>query len=160
MIVTSQERNSRVIRLSPGITEQISFKLEAMSEDSDSPTLTLTTIHYERISPGSGLSGSYNNPVPWHLPAIYHRAILPGSDPSIEQLENLSRAGIGKVHDPFLSHDLHDKIDYVLLSYSKTRSPHQPLLIVRWLPFPQKTPFYLVFPNPCCLLSMTSSPLP
>jgi hypothetical protein len=147
MIVKSQERNTAAIRFSSGITEQVSFRLEAMI--GDSPTLALTVTGYERIYPGSGLSGSYTKPVSWHPSPSDCRAMLPGSVPSIEQLENMSRPGICKVHDPFLSHDLHDKIDRVLLLYSE-RSPHQQL--VRTLP--QKTPFTNSFP------SMNSLPLP
>jgi hypothetical protein len=125
MIVESQERNHGKIRFVSDITEQISFKLEAMSDDS--PTLALTVTNYKRISPGSGFSGSYTAPVSWHPPATDCRAILPGSAPSIEQLENISWPGICKLHDPFLSHELHDKIDRVLLLCSE-RSPPQPLV--------------------------------
>jgi hypothetical protein len=117
MIIKSQERSTTLVRYSSGITEKVSFRLEAMINDS--PALTLTVTGYERIYPGTGLSGSYTTPIPWYPPATECRAILPGSVLSIEQLENMSRPGICKVHDPFLSHDLHDKIDRVLLLYSE-----------------------------------------
>lgn len=117
MIIKAQERSTTSVRFSSGITEQVSFRLEAMINDS--PTLTLTVTGYERTYPGTGLSGSYTAPIAWHPPATECRAILPDSVPSIEQLENLSRPGICKLHDPFLSHDLHDKIDRVLLLYSE-----------------------------------------
>ncbi|CZR59941.1 uncharacterized protein PAC_09836 [Phialocephala subalpina] len=124
MIIKSQEHNNGAIRFLSDIMEQVSFRLEAMIDDY--PTLTLTVTPYERIYPGLGLSGSYSTPVSWHPPARECRAILPDSVPNVEQLENMSRPGTCKVHDPFLNHDLHDKIDYMLLLCSKRRL-HQPL---------------------------------
>ncbi|KAH6721071.1 hypothetical protein BKA61DRAFT_728700 [Leptodontidium sp. MPI-SDFR-AT-0119] len=113
MIVKSQERNRGAIRFIPQTTEQISFKMDDMIESS--PPLTLAVTKYERIYPGSRLSGSYTKPVPWTPPAKDQRALLPNSVIGIEQLENMSRAGTCKLHDPFLNHELHDKIDHVLL---------------------------------------------
>lgn len=161
MIIQSQERNIVSIRFRPRITEQVSLRSEAMAEDC--PTLTLSVITYERISPdpglsgsysrpflpdefpthaptgtpykhiypNSGLSGSYTRPVSWHSlsadsQAMIRRAMLPDSVPSVEQLENMSKPGTCKVHDPFLNHDLHDRIDDILLLFSN-QGRHQPL---------------------------------
>ena len=166
MIIQSQERNIVSIRFRPGITEQVSLRSEAMTEDC--PTLTLSVTPYERIYPDPGLSGSYSRPFlpdefPTHAPtgtpykhiyptsglsgsytrpvswrslsadsqAMIRRAMLPDSVPSIVQLENMSNPGTCKVHDPFLNHDLHDRIDNTLLLFSN-QGRHQPL--VRLLP--------------------------
>ncbi|KAH7379917.1 hypothetical protein BKA64DRAFT_239137 [Cadophora sp. MPI-SDFR-AT-0126] len=128
MIVKSQERNRAAIRFVPHTTENITFKMDDMI-DSSLP-LTLTVTKYERIYPGSGLSGSYTRPVSWHAPSADQRALLPAAIPGIEQLESMSRAGVGKVHDPFLTHELHDKIDHVLLLFAGRLLQHSMMDLV------------------------------
>ncbi|PVH84053.1 hypothetical protein DL98DRAFT_652098 [Cadophora sp. DSE1049] len=128
MIIKSQERNRASIRFIPYATEQILFKMEDMIEAS--PSLTLTVTKYERIYPGSGLSGSYTRPVSWHPPSTEQRALLPTAVPGIEQLESMSRASLSKVHDPFLNHELHDKVNHVLLLCSERPLQHSTLDLV------------------------------
>lgn len=114
MILESQDRNSRAINLLPGQTEQRFFRMETMGLDSS--TLAITATRYERVCPSLGLSGSYTILVPsWHGASNDQRAISPISLPTIEELDDFARSGTCKVHDPFLSYDLHHKIDRLLL---------------------------------------------
>ena len=117
MIIKSQERNRAAIRFVPHSTEQISFQMEDMIESS--PPLTLIVTKYERMYPESGFSGSYTRPVSWHPPSNDQRALHPTAVAGIEQLDSMSRAGVGVIHDPFLDHELHDRIDHVLVLCSE-----------------------------------------